>query len=197
MVGENVWNNWNTCTDTGTSYDATACDTIWYQWVKGPADTFEPVKMIRYESSRIELTPKELREAQALRHTREEEARKFRIIEKEKRDKAEYVALELLEELIGPEERKIYEETGRVMVKGKKADYIINRGTGVTRVEKDKIIDLCIHLKEKWKYPETDNVIALALLAAGNEDKFNKMANVMDLDSRPFVPPKCANGFGD
>ncbi|HBF42339.1 MAG TPA: hypothetical protein DDW42_01675 [Desulfobacteraceae bacterium] len=187
---EAVWDHWNTTGNTSTA-SASTCYTIWYEWVHSPSMA-TPAQLIQTYP-----TAKEVRELQAQRRAQEEEARKLRAEKKRKRDEAESVALELLETLIGPKERVIYEETGRLMVKGKNADYIINRESGVTRVEKDKVVDLCIHLKEKWKYPNTDNVISLALLAGDNEDAFNEMANEHGSDPLPLALPMCANGFGD
>lgn len=126
----------------------------------------------------------------------QEEARRLERIEQVKRQTAaEEVALELLETLIGRKEREVYQRTGRLMVKGKEADYIIDKNRGVWRVEKNKVVDLCIHLKERYKYPDTDNVIAVALNLLDDEKNFNELANRHGSQDRPTVLPRCANGF--
>ena len=106
--------------------------------------------------------------------------------EREKHKKvAEVKACELLEELIGEEEFKIYKETGRIVVKGKNNDFVLEKTGKVTRIEKDKLVDLCIHLKERYNMPDTDNVIALKLLAENDDIAFNKNANVIRRYDKP------------
>lgn len=95
----------------------------------------------------------------------------------ENRKKAEQKAQKLLGELIGEDELAVYEETKRLFVKGKKCDYIVPADGFVKAITKDKVIDLCIHLKEKDKMPHTDNVIALKMMIEADEDKVWNMAN--------------------
>ena len=47
-------------------------------------------------------------------------------------------------DLIGEEQLEIYNETGRLLVHGHKYDYILQKDGFVKRVEKDKVVDLCI-----------------------------------------------------
>lgn len=95
---------------------------------------------------------------------------------KEQKEAAEAKAKELLLDLIGKEELAVYEETGRVFVKGRKHDYIVQRTGFVQQIQKGKVQDLCAHIN-KSKYPLTDNVVGLKLLIESDEDQFLKIAN--------------------
>ena len=81
-----------------------------------------------------------------------------------------------------------------VFVHGRKWDYMLAANGKVHRIEKDKMVDLCIHLKDQEKYPKTDNVIALKLLVETNEQEFNKIANDHGNQPRPEVLPEAACG---
>ena len=113
---------------------------------------------------------------------------------RKKWEEAEQKAKDLLLDLIGEEQLEIYNETGRLLVHGHKYDYILQKDGFVKRVEKDKVVDLCIHLTNKHKYPETDNVVALKLLAETNEEEFNRLANNHGEHGRPEEMPRCAVG---
>ena len=89
---------------------------------------------------------------------------------------AEAKAKDLLLDIIGENELAVYEETGRVFVKGKKNDYIVQREGFVQQIQKGKIQDLCAHIN-KNKYPLTDNVVAMKLLIESDEDQFLEIAN--------------------
>ena len=183
-----IWPAWVGETAASAASGATTgTSTTWYNWNEGYAQ--DPRN---YESSTDWGFATKTRESQKQR----EESRKKMEELRKKKEAAEEMALDLLEEFIGFEQRVIYEETGRLLVKGKKADYILSKDEGVTRVEKNKVVDLCIHLKERYGYPSTDNVIALALKVKDDEKGFNKMANNHGERSRPFSLPMCANGFG-
>jgi len=108
------------------------------------------------------------------------------------KEEAERTAKAMLLDIIGEDQFKIYEETGNLLVKGRKYDYLITRQGSVKRVTKDKIINLCVHLKERHKYPETDNIIALAMHFKHHEWQSNRTAN-----GRSGIPkgqlPKAAN----
>jgi len=183
-----VWPTW--VSETQTTYAASGTSTAWYQWNKEDFEDHAKDEY-NYKVRSTWVVAKETREA---KKRREEEAKKI-LAWKKKKEAAEKVALELLEEFIGHKERLIYEETGRLLVRGKKADYILSKENGVSRVEKDKVVDLCIHLRDRHSYPETDNVIALALKVKDDEEGFNEMANEYDAEPRPCALPRCANGF--
>ena len=157
----NQWDNWTnsiTTSDTGDS-------TVWVSW---QGDTYVPVQT---QIPQISAEEKRARAAQAKerdRRIKEEDQRK---------EKAEITAQALLEDLISEKQLKYYKETGRLIVKGRESDYVIKKEGGVFKVEKDKITDLCIHLREQYKYPRTDNVIALKLLLETDEQQFLKTAN--------------------
>jgi len=93
-----------------------------------------------------------------------------------KKAEAEGKAKELLLDIIGETELAVYEETGRVFVKGRKHDYIVQKEGFVQQIQKGKIQDLCAHIN-KSKYPLTDNVVAMKMLIESDEDKFLQIAN--------------------
>jgi hypothetical protein len=97
--------------------------------------------------------------------------------DKERKLLAELTAQQLLEDIISEEELAHYKETGRLVVKGRKFDYVVTKDVGVYKVDKDKVKDLCIHLKNRYKYPQTDNVIGLKLMIESDESLFLKTAN--------------------
>ena len=54
------------------------------------------------------------------------------------------------------------------------------------------MVDLCIHLAERSKYPAADNVVALKMLAEADERAFNGLANEHGVVERPRVLPRAA-----
>jgi len=107
---------------------------------------------------------------------------------RQERDEAENVALELLLELVSEEEVERYKETGRLFVKGRHYDYVIKKDGGVYRIAKDRVIDfakkkeaegkfICVHPKNRFKYPDTDNVIALKMWIENKENAFLRIGN--------------------
>jgi hypothetical protein len=96
------------------------------------------------------------------------------------RAEAEERALELFEDVLGSEQRKVYEETGRLLVHGEKFDWIIHKKPHlVQRVEKGKVVDMCVHLREgNMSIPNADRVLAFGLKAKYDEDELNDIANV-------------------
>jgi len=115
--------------------------------------------------------------------TRCEETRSARVgginkqLESEKAS-ADLRAIRLLQNLITDEEFTIYEKTGRLLVRGRQFDYLINRDSGqIARVEKDKVVDLCMHLENYHDYSKHDNVVAMKLYLEGREEQFNREAN--------------------
>jgi hypothetical protein len=101
-----------------------------------------------------------------------EEIKKIR----EQKEAAEAKAKELLLDIIGKDELAVYEETGRVFVRGRKHDYIVQRTGFVQQIQQGKIQDLCAHIN-KTKYPLTDNVVAMKMLIESDEEQFLKIAN--------------------
>lgn len=107
-----------------------------------------------------------------------------------KKEAAEAKAKELLLDIIGANELAVYEETGRVFVKGRKHDYIVQKEGFIQQIQKGKIQDLCASIN-KSKYPLTDNVVAMKMLIESDEDKFLQIAN--EQGNRPYDElPKAA-----
>lgn len=207
-----IWPYWvnaqysYTVTSTGTSYvsstdstsTATSSDIVWRTWTSTGTGTLDCTsngvwKIWTYQEETAPALSQEEIDARRREAERERaEAEERRRIEKEQKDAAEEVAKELLLDLIGPEEMEIYNETGRLFVKGRKFDYIIQKQGMLHRIEKDKITDLCVHLKDRDKFPKTDNVIALMMLLKADEDHILGKANNHGSRRRPSELPKFA-----
>jgi len=192
---DTIWYSW-------TASSATTCTAgsgdVWYSWYTNTA-TVTTSSDTMYSAWRTwALVPSASRaeaeeEAQARRVTEEQErvARaELQKREAEEKQAAEVKACELLKDIIGEEQFAIYQETGRVLVKGRNHDYMLQKDGKVTKIEKEKMVDLCIHLKDKWEMPQTDNVIALLLKAKADDYAFDHMANVVrsrDLEDLPLA----------
>lgn len=98
----------------------------------------------------------------------------------------------LLAELIGNRDHEIYLKTGRLFVKGKLNDYLMHKDGLMQRIEKDKIVDMCVHLKNPNKFPKTDNVIAMMLSFQHDEANVLEMANDMRKRKLPETLPLAA-----
>jgi hypothetical protein len=111
-----------------------------------------------------------------------------------RRDKvqAEGKANVLLAELIGRKDHEIYLKTGRLFVKGNLNDYIMHKDGLMQRVEKDKIVDMCVHLKNMNSFPKTDNVIAMMLSVQHNEANVLELANDGKKRELPEILPLAA-----
>ncbi len=140
----------------------------------------------RYAGRGGEVYRQALREEELVR--REAKATKL----KEEKLLAETRAKELLLDLIGEEELKVYSETGRLFVKGKKFDYILQKTGFIQRIEKNKIVDMCVHLDNRFKFPETDNVVAMKLAIEEDEKGILKLANDHGSVKRPAELRKAA-----
>ncbi len=137
VIVDGIWTTWVTenydvISESADNYTVNA-DAIWRTWA--------------YES----VEQKRAREAQA---------RLDNVWEKKEQGEAEEAAQELLGELIGKEQLAVYLKTGRVIVKGDKQDYLLRKGHIPTILTKGKVQDLCIHLKDNYTMPKTDQVIA-------------------------------------
>jgi len=164
------WQVWTSGTATTTTVNT---GTIWNTWITEPDHIVRPVPKARHET-RTEVW--DLMKAERKRRKEAEKKAEEAIAAQEQ---AEKKAKDLLEDLIGEDQLKVYEQTGRLMVHGQKYDYLLTKNGDVRRFEKGKVVDLCIHLVDKFNMPDTDNVISLKLLAEANEKGFNKLANII------------------
>jgi hypothetical protein len=151
-----VWTYWTTDGGTGTAttnqlWGSCTTDTAWVNWTQ-------------------------------LRQQREQEDREWEerlAITNAEKEAADEKAIELLQDLISDEEFEVYQKTGRLLVRGRKHDYLVQRDSGrVVRCEKGKVADLCMHLENYHSYSKHDNVIAMKLFLEGREDEFNREANL-------------------
>jgi len=176
-TGNGTWQVWASDTTTVT----VSVDTTWGTWASD--DEFVEISRIGGQLPRSQ-THAEL-EAERKRRKEAEKKAEEAVAAQEQ---AEKKAKDLLEDLIGEDQLKVYEQTGRLLVHGRKYDYLLTKSGDVRRFEKDKVVDLCIHLVDKFKMPETDNVISLKLLAEANEEGFNKLANTIRSGSAEELP---------
>lgn len=202
-----VWDSWTTTgyTYSGTA-SSTASDQVWFTWNDGaqyyqqplnqqqayqeyrdqawkywnqryaiPAAPYTPVKLTTEEFARQQEAA--AAQEQEMIRMAERRERKWREAEK-RRKKAEATAKDMLLDIIGEKERSIYEQTGQVYVQGRRHGYIIKKWGHVKRIEGNgEIREFCVHLAEKFKYPDTDNVIALLMALKYDEETLIKTAN--------------------
>lgn len=177
FVNVAVWQNWQ-------SVEVTAVGNTWRTWV-----TVDPSG---YEQRYINVYPKVSEEEEAaLARERKEREQKARELEAQ-RKAAEERAVELLMDIVGHEEAAVYLETGNLLVKGHKFDWLIGRGGSVRRIEKNKVVNLCLHSDKRYEQPETDNVVALALHAKFAEDEMAKGNRLSYTRIEDFVMPRAA-----
>ena len=118
-------------------------------------------------------------------------------IQHEERRRAELKAQELLFDLIGEVQTKLFNDTGRLLVKGEKFDWLISKSgvsdraqVRIQKVKKDKIIDLCVRIDDP--VPPSDRIITFALRAKYDEEAFEKTANNTRVNENQVIP-ECAN----
>jgi hypothetical protein len=166
-----IWNTW-TSTDSITETSTAYTEGAWGEWTQKIVYVPVPTPWVS------EVNTAEQKRARSAQRRINRISQEMKIAEEEERKRlAEVTAQELLEDLIGENELALYNETKRLVVKGRKYDYVIRKQGGVYKVEKGKVIDLCIHLKRQYKYPVTDNVIALKILIEADETEFLRTAN--------------------
>jgi hypothetical protein len=182
-----TWLYWNDSTSSSVTTTSSSSDYVWSTWASSDVTTCDSSTSYVWNSwvvtgdTYVVASPeRNIEEERAyqrqLEEQREENRKKYKEIE-DKRKAAEEKAKQLLLDLIGEEQLTVYEKTGRVLVKGNKYDYVIPRDGFIKRIEKDKITDMCVHLKDRFSFPETDNVIAMMLAIKAEEKEVNKMAN--------------------
>lgn len=178
-----VWTTWQTNIESSYDSETTPASSS-YVWVCWNGEPVETLQDITYQN-RMKF-PVYKPEKKSVERLRAEGAQKEinriwnGIIAEEhrlEREAAEVTARQLLLDLVGEDQFKVYEKTGRIFVKGRKYDYLLMRGGGVRRISHNIVEDLCIHLYNRTKYPPTDNVIGLKLMIEGSEAAFNKEAN--------------------
>ena len=211
-MANTTWSTWtsDTCTAISTNQSHMSTDTgctsstVWYTWVTNYNNTYTNQTIsTKYNTSEtwVSWVSEEDTKRQERAERKQQAPRRFAggLTDQEKIDlrakKAETRAKDLLLDLIGKDELKVYEKTGRLFIKGQKYDYIIRRDKtigGLERIEKDKITDLCVHLQSISKYPKTDNVIALKLAIETDEEKVLSLANNHGSRDRPLKLERAA-----
>lgn len=165
-TSESIWTGWAASTSTTTT--ATS-DCIFYSWAD-PAPTPQATYNNLQARSRGAVAAESSRYAKM----------------RTQRDAAEEKAQQLLMDLIGPDQLDIYKKTGRLYVRGDHHDYILKKGGLVKQVGKKEVVDMCVHLKNRTKYPETDNLVGLKLMIEGGEEaKVIELANFRPTTAKP------------
>jgi hypothetical protein len=195
---DGTWSHWNNNCDASTSTSDPY--TVWTDWnTQYEIMIFDRFIEQKKTKRQLEVVSRQNRILDRRRKRKqlmvERRNRNLAIMLRLEKEAAENIAKELLLELIGPNELAIFEETKRLLIKGSEYDYIIPLEGHIKRLEKDKVTDLCIHLKDQNKYPLRDNVVGLKLLLESNENEFNKIANIHECIPRNrFRIPECARG---
>ena len=193
------WVSWNT-----TSASTTSTDNSWYYWVNDSTTDATvrthdeawttwnegTITIIEgdYSTPYVDRRRTRLR-AKRTRLRAEKEARKQRArraMRELELQKAEEIAQELLLDLIGPEQMEVYKRTGRVFVKGRKFDWLLQTEGSrcrLKRITRDKVHDLCIHIGND-EIPKTDQVIGYLLNAKFNEEHLDKTANLVRVNEK-------------
>jgi hypothetical protein len=203
-TSDDAWVSWTTT--SGTTASSETNNEVWYYWTsdsttdctvrivdsagawdKWNSDTYR-VTYGDYSTpvvdQRRERVKRKRAQRRAERGTRKFKAREaMRLIEIKK---AEEKAQELLLDLIGPVDMAIYKRTGRVFVKGREFDWLLQTEGNrcrLQKVTKDKIHDLCIHMSD-YKMPKTDQVVGFLLNAKFNEKHLDKTANLVRVNEK-------------
>ena len=192
-----TWTNWTG--DSGTT--ASTSNTAWITWTStsyaytssnsttGGTD-YAFVTWVAEEEPKRE-TREQIRARDAQRRIDDQVRIDRAKAVEDARKQAELTAQELLKDLITEEEMEVYLKTGRVLVKGKKHDYILTKGyqADVIKIEKGKVVDLkshkkkvrgesyCVHPVDQNKIPDTDKVIAMKVALESEEEAIMKRAN--------------------
>lgn len=174
-----VWDSWSTTSYTYSGTSSGTSDNIWYTWHDGQEVYQQAVQ--QYYAIPPKMTAEQQQAIEAARVQSEAirlEAQKRAFELQKKKEAAEEKAKQMLLDLIGEDLRAEYERTGQVYVQGQRHGYIIKGYGHIKRIEGNgKIRELCIHLQERYKYPDTDNVIALLMTLKHDEERFLKTAN--------------------
>ena len=138
-----VWHNWNDTSGTSYTYSSntTAGDDTWHYWVGDSAVIpYQVVKEVEpaKEYQEIVIGQEKTSEQQRADKVQQIINRQWRdyLIEEDRKQKelAELTAQSLLEDLVEEDYFKVYKETGRLVVHGRKHDYVLVKGKGVYRV---------------------------------------------------------------
>lgn len=177
-----TWYYWATTSNTTTTTD----DSVWYEWRTSSTstDTYAPIwsGWVDYATNEPRRVNQQVYHTPPIRND----------YEKIKKEKAlsEEKACELLGDIIGKNQLEIYKRSKRLLVEGKRNKFIINGGESGYRLkridEKKKLIEeLCIHLENQYKFPITDNVVAILLSLMNNEKEVIELAN--NHGANPYV----------
>lgn len=181
----NVWDGW-----TSTSTTSSTTDNVWYLWTSATdTSTTASINYLNYTWNSWNERVTDKHDDRERRRARMAQA----LIEQKDREQqakdAEVTATELLGELIGEEQAAVYKETGRLFVKGRRHDYMLYKDGRVRRIEKNRIVDLCIHHKYTGeRLPATDKVIGMKLAIEADQKGFDREANDQHSFPRSKLP---------
>ncbi len=161
-----TWGYW-----AGNTSEDTTDTVTWNYWQSQQAYIYHTPPQISQE---------ERERAEALRRQQVEISQQR--VEDHNRQKAEAdaKALELLQDLITKEEFAGYQKHGKLLVKGRQHNYLIQKDSGhIVRLGKDKVVVLCMHIDDHHAFSRHDNVISMKLFLEAKEERFNKEANLV------------------
>jgi hypothetical protein len=155
-----VWYTWATDTTTNANYSGST--SAWITWIDTPV-----------REARTPVRPQPA--YQPPDRSYYEEMQRKKALSEEK-------ACELLGDIIGRDQLDIYKRSKQLLVEGKHNKYILNGGDSGYRLrkideKKKQLEELCVHLADQFKYPVTDNILAILLSLANNEKEVVKLAN--------------------
>lgn len=199
-----VWLNW--AVDQSTT-DSTSKG-IWYKWAQSTTEQTSASYLYTTDDKKIwqswnaEITY-ELVDEPDEQQTNQPAPSPIGIIDKswqeakKKRAEAEALAKDLLMELIGKDLREEYEKTGQIYFETERYAYIVRNYGHVKQILKTGYIqELCVHLQNSSKYPETDNVIGLLLALKFDEERTLKTANKHQRRHHSFYRPSALVAAG-
>jgi hypothetical protein len=188
--GYETWRYWSTST-TATS---SATDYTWGHWVEATESSTTggtgETATIYYNTGTWTAWSTQDDRTREQRRAENAQNRINEYVEKEQEKDAELTAQELLKDLITEEEMETYLKTGRLLVKGKSHDYVLEKGyqARVLKIAKGKIVSLaerkkvkvrslCVHPVNQSSLPDTDKIISMKLAIEAEEKRVLDLAN--------------------
>lgn len=190
-TSDSTWDSWTT---TGTiTVNNSYCDskTVWYEWSAEKGAThigsFDSVTMPKKNHKERRKIRRQVKRYNVISEKRRIKSNRKQKIKELELKQAETKARELILDILPEDQREIYEKTGRVFVKGTKFDWLIRKSSPnsscliVTKIEKDKVTDMCTYYPDGRDLPADDRVLGYILHAKFNEGYLLSHANPMSI----------------
>ena len=189
---DDAWGTWSGTTNTTYTDSGNTDDTAWVYWTAGrvyvdSVKTYDGLAIsspapTRNHKQRLKERRRAKRQEKTNLRRAQKRMRKNKVrhaYAKIKLESAEVKAKALLLDLLGEEQNKVFEETNRLLIHGNHYDWLIYKHgdqVGVKRIEKDKVVDLCVYLAGGG-LPPSDRVIGHMLSIKYDELKFKYTAH--------------------